>query len=116
MGWDDVRALAHAGMDIESHHVLDTLDPTDLHDDLVGSRCELEARLGRRVRALAYPVGRRPAPWIRRAAAAAGYEVGLTNAGGVNHVWPGAVGAGLTLDRFSLRRVPTDRSESDALF
>lgn len=120
MGWDDIRALAAAGMDIESHtrshRVLETLDREELHDELVGSRRDLEGRLGRPVRAIAYPVGRRPPLWIRRAAAAAGYRIGLTNAGGVNHVWPGATGAGLALDRFSLRRVPTEQSQSDALF
>jgi peptidoglycan/xylan/chitin deacetylase (PgdA/CDA1 family) len=120
MGWDDIRALADAGMDIESHtrshSVLETLDRETLHDELVGSRRDLEGRLGRQVRAIAYPVGRRPPLWIRRAVAAAGYRIGLTNAGGVNHVWPGAIGAGLALDRFALRRVPTEQSQSDALF
>jgi hypothetical protein len=76
----------------------------------------LEARLGRPVRAIAYPVGRRPALWIRRAAATAGYRIGLTNAGGANHMWRSAIGADLSLDRFSFRRVRTDRSQSDALF
>lgn len=120
MGWDDIRALAAAGMDIESHtrshRVLETLDREELRQELVGSRRDLEIQLGRPVRAIAYPVGRRPPPEIRRAVAAAGYRIGLTNVGGVNHVWPGAIGADLALDRFSLRRVPTERSQSDALF
>ena len=63
MTWDDVRALAGAGMDIESHtrthRVLDTLDRDQLRDELVGSRRDLEAQLGRPIRAIAYPVGRR---------------------------------------------------------
>src|ERR1044071_10430366 len=62
MPWDQVRALARAGMDVESHcrrhRVLQTLDDAMLEDELVGSRRELEAQLGRPVRALAYPVGR----------------------------------------------------------
>lgn len=120
MGWDDIRALADAGMDIESHtrnhRVLETLSREELHDELVGSRRDLEVQLGRPVRAIAYPVGRRPPRWIRRAVAAAGYRIGLTNEGGVNHLWPGSIGASLALDRFSLRRVQTDRSDSDALF
>lgn len=119
MGWDDVRALAAAGMDVESHtrshRVLETLDREQLHDELVGSRRDLEAQLGRPVRAIAYPVGRCPPRWVRRAVAAAGYRVGLTNGGGVNHIWPGAIAADLALDRFALRRVPTERSLSDAL-
>lgn len=120
MGWDDIRALAAAGMDIESHtrshRVLETLDREALDDELIGSRRDLEAQLGRPVRAIAYPVGRPPPRWVRSAVAAAGYRVGFTNAGGVNHVWPGGVGIDLVLDRFSLRRVQTERSDSDALF
>jgi peptidoglycan/xylan/chitin deacetylase (PgdA/CDA1 family) len=120
MGWDDIRALADAGMDIESHtrshRVLDTLDREELHDELVGSRRDLEVGLGRPVRAIAYPVGRRPPRWIRSAVAAAGYRIGFTNVGGVNHLWPRTIGADLALDRFSLRRVPTEQSQSDALF
>lgn len=120
MSWDDIRALADAGMDIESHtrshRVLETLDREELRDELVGSRRDLEVQLRRQVRAIAYPVGRLPPLRIRRAVAAAGYRIGLTNVGGVNHVWPGAIGADLVLDRFSLRRVPTERSQSDALF
>lgn len=120
MGWDDIHALADAGMDIESHtrshRVLETLDRDELHRELVGSRRDLEAELGRPVRAIAYPVGRRPALRIRRAVAEAGYRIGLANSGGVNRVWPGGTTGGPGVDRFSFRRVPTDRSQSDALF
>jgi peptidoglycan/xylan/chitin deacetylase (PgdA/CDA1 family) len=119
MGWEDIHALADAGMDIESHtrshRVLETLERDELHDELVGSRRDLEARLGRPIRAIAYPVGRRPPLRIRRAVAEAGYRIGLTNTGGVNHVWPTAISAGLLHDPFSLLRVPTERSQSDAL-
>jgi peptidoglycan/xylan/chitin deacetylase (PgdA/CDA1 family) len=120
MTWDDVRALADAGMDVESHtrthRVLETCDRDALRDELVGSRRDLEAQLGRRVRALSYPVGRPPSPAVRRAVAEAGYRVGLTNAGGVNHVWPPALRPVFPLDRFDLHRQPTDRSQSDAMF
>ncbi|HEU4727921.1 MAG TPA: polysaccharide deacetylase family protein [Kofleriaceae bacterium] len=120
MTWADVRALADAGMDIESHtqhhRVLETLDHDDLREELVGSRRDLELQLGRPVRALAYPVGRRPPLEVRRAVAAAGYKVGLTNVGGVNVVWPAALHPVLPLDRFDLRRAPTERAMSDAMF
>ncbi len=116
MRWDDVRWLADAGMAVESHtrshRVLDTLDPAALRNELVGSRRDLELAIGRPVHAIAYPVGRLPAPWIRRAVASAGYRVGLTNSGGVNHLWPAAI----AFDRFGVRRVSTERSQSDALF
>src|SRR5262249_44148887 len=63
MTWDQVRALARAGMDVESHgrrhRVLQTLDGAALDDELAGARRDLEAELGRPVRAVAYPVGRR---------------------------------------------------------
>jgi hypothetical protein len=120
MTWNDARALADAGMDIESHtrshRVLETLDRDELREELVGSRRDLEAQLGRPVRALSYPVGRRPPAAVRRAGAAAGYQVGLTNASGVNRVWPAALRTVFPLDRFDVHRLPTERSQSDAMF
>ncbi|HEU0031233.1 MAG TPA: polysaccharide deacetylase family protein [Kofleriaceae bacterium] len=114
MSWDDVRALAAAGMDVESHtrthRVLDTLSPAALVDELAGSRADLERQLGRPVRAIAYPVGRRPPIAIRHAAAEAGYRVGLTNASGVNR------GPAWLLDAFDISRLSTERSQSDAMF
>ncbi|MDQ3370003.1 MAG: polysaccharide deacetylase family protein [Myxococcota bacterium] len=122
MTWDQVRALARAGMDVESHgrrhRVLQTLDDETLDDELAGSRVELEAQLGRLVRAVAYPVGRRIARQarIRDAIASAGYRIGLTNASGVNRVWPLAMRGVMTLDPFDVRRLSTDRTMSDAMF
>ena len=117
MSWDDIRALRDAGMDIESHtrthRVLETLDRDELREELAGSRRDLEAALGRPVRAIAYPVGRLPPAWIRREVAEAGYRIGLTNASGVNHVWPAVAQA---LDPFDIRRLSTERSQSDAMF
>jgi peptidoglycan/xylan/chitin deacetylase (PgdA/CDA1 family) len=117
MTWDDIRALAAAGMDVESHtrthRVLETLDRDQLRDDLVGSRNDLETQLGRPVRAIAYPVGRSPPLSVRHAVAQAGYQIGLTNASGVNYVWPAAM---VPLDRFDIHRLSTERSQSDAMF
>lgn len=119
MTWRDIHALADERMDVESHtrthRVLETLDEHELQDELVSSRLELELALRRPVRALAYPVGRRPPARVRRAVAEAGYQIGLTNLGGVNRirrtavrVWP--------IDRFDLCRLRTERSQSDAMF
>lgn len=122
MTWDQVRALARAGMDVESHgrrhRVLQTLDDAALEDELAGSRRELEAQLGRPVRALAYPVGRRinGERRIREALAAAGYQIGMSNQSGVNHWWPPALRALSPVDPFDVRRLATDRSISDAMF
>jgi peptidoglycan/xylan/chitin deacetylase (PgdA/CDA1 family) len=123
MTWDQVRALAASGMGVESHtrrhRVLQTLAPADLEDELTGSRQDLEAQLGRPVRVIAYPVGRRIAEesHIRRALAAAGYRAGLSNKTGVNRLWP-AVFRGVMppIDPFDIRRLAIDRSMSDAMF
>jgi peptidoglycan/xylan/chitin deacetylase (PgdA/CDA1 family) len=114
MTWDQIRTLAGAGMDIESHtrrhRVLQTLADDELDDELRGSRLDLERECGRAVRAVAYPVGRSIAaePRIRHAVAAAGYRVGFTNASGINSMWRG-------VDAYDVRRCATDRAMSDPL-
>jgi peptidoglycan/xylan/chitin deacetylase (PgdA/CDA1 family) len=111
MTWDQVRVLRDAGMDVESHsrrhRVLATLAPAELAEDLAGSRADLERELGRRVRAIAYPVGARIAgtPALRGAVAAAGYELGFTNATGSTRFAPG-------VDPLDLGRVAPDRGTS----
>ena len=122
MTWDQVRALARAGMDVESHgrrhRVLQTLDTATLEDELTGSRVDLEAQLGRPVRALAYPVGRRITreARIRDAMTAAGYRVGLSNMSGVNRLWPLPLRGMLQVDPFDVKRLATDRRMNDAMF
>jgi peptidoglycan/xylan/chitin deacetylase (PgdA/CDA1 family) len=122
MNWDQVRALARAGMDVESHgrrhRVLQTLDDGALADELTGARKDLEAQLGRPVRAVAYPVGRRihAEQRIRAALQAAGYQIGMSNSSGVNRWWPPALRQIAPIDRFDLRRLSTDRFMSDAMF
>lgn len=123
MTWDQIRALAKSGMDIESHtrrhRVLQTLPPEELEDELAGSRRELEAQIGRPVRVLAYPVGKRIAEvaHIRRALTAAGYRAGMSNKTGVNRLWP-ALLRGLVppIDPYDIRRLAIDRTMSDAMF
>lgn len=122
MSWDQVRALARAGMDVESHgrrhRVLQTLDGAALDDEVRGARIDLEAQLGRPVRAIAYPVGRRigAQPRIREALAAAGYQLGMSNQSGVNRWWPPALRGLSPIDPFDIRRHATDREMSDAMF
>ena len=122
MTWDQVRALARAGMDVESHgrrhRVLQTLDDATLHDELAGSRRELETQLGRPVRALAYPVGRRinGERRIRDALVAAGYQIGMSNQSGVNRWLPPPLRALTPIDPFDVRRLATDRAISDAMY
>jgi peptidoglycan/xylan/chitin deacetylase (PgdA/CDA1 family) len=122
MSWDQVRALARAGMDVESHgnrhRVLQTLAAPELRDELAGSRELLEARIGRPVRAIAYPVGKGIThdPNIRDALRAAGYRIGFSNKTGANRMWPVALRGMVPLDPFDIRRVATERSMSDAMF
>jgi peptidoglycan/xylan/chitin deacetylase (PgdA/CDA1 family) len=122
MTWDHVRALAQAGMDVESHtrhhRVLQTLAPEALREELEGSKRDLETELGRPVRALAYPVGRRIVHLtaIRDAVAQAGYRVGFTNASGATRIWPSSLGRLMPTDRFDVHRLSTDRSMSDAMY
>lgn len=114
MTWDEIRALAAAGMDVESHsrhhRVLQTLAADQLADELAGSRADLERELARPVRAIAYPVGRSiaAAPAIRHAVAAAGYRIGFTNASGINTPWR-------RVDPYDVRRCATDRALADAM-
>lgn len=123
MTWDQIRALAKAGMGVESHtrrhRVLQTLEPAMLEDELTGSRADLEAQLGRPVRVIAYPVGHRITreSHIRRALAAAGYRIGLSNKTGVNRLWPSLFrGVMPPIDPFDIRRLAIDSTMSDAMF
>lgn len=103
MTWDDVRELTRAGMDVESHtrthRILQTLGPTELADELEGSRRDLQRELGRAPCALAYPIGKplsKTSP-IRSAMVRAGYQIGLTNGTGPTPTWRRP-------DRFDIRR------------
>jgi peptidoglycan/xylan/chitin deacetylase (PgdA/CDA1 family) len=122
MTWDHLRALVRAGMDVESHtrrhRVLQTLDADELYDELAGSRADLEAQLGRPIRAIAYPVGRRVAHEvrIREALAAAGYRVGLSNSSGTTRLWYGPMRDLMQADPYDVKRLSTDRAMSDAMW
>lgn len=122
MTWDHLRALTRAGMDVESHtrghRVLQTLDDNALRDELLGSKQDLEAQLGRPVRAIAYPVGRKIArkERIRSAVAAAGYRVGLSNASGATRIWPSPMSGVWPTDPFDVCRLSTDKALSDAMY
>lgn len=93
MNWDHVLALRAAGMSVQSHtrehRVLYTLSDASLQSELEGSKRDLEAVLGERVSAVAYPVGKalHRAPHARNAIRRAGYEFGFTNGTGINALW-----------------------------
>lgn len=123
MTWDHIRALSRAGMDIESHsrshRVLQTLDDAGLDAEITGSRDDLVSQLGRPIRALAYPVGRRlghGTEQIRAKITAAGYRIGLSNSSGVNRMWPKSLSSLGAVDPLDIHRLSVDRSMSDAMF
>lgn len=115
LDWKQILELRRAGMDIASHtrthRVLDTLSREDLDEELSGSREELESILKEPVCTISYPVGRTISDKaeVRNAIAKAGYELGFSNASGVNNVWR-------SVDPFDLRRISLDRGTDDCLF
>ena len=114
MTWEQASALRRAGMDVQSHtqthRVLQTLSGRDLERELRGSRRSLEDALGERVLGISYPVGRAlgDAPQIRQAVRDAGYQLGFSNATGVNRT--------RTLDPLDVKRVSLDLSIRDPFF
>lgn len=115
LSWAQVKALHEAGMDVQSHtrnhRVLHTLEKRELDEELEGSRRELEDALKAPVFAISYPVGRSIADSasLRDAVASAGYELGFSNASGVNNLWA-------DVDPLDLRRISLDRDVDDILF
>jgi peptidoglycan/xylan/chitin deacetylase (PgdA/CDA1 family) len=103
LGWDDVVALDREGtLRFEAHTVthpsLLAIDDAAAQAEIEGSRTELEARLGRRVSAFAYPAGLY-GDRERRLVAVAGYDAAVSCEPGVN--LPGT-------DRLALRRRQID--------
>lgn len=97
--WEEVRALAEAGVAIGSHtrhhRRLTQLDPSERVQELTGSLAELRERVPGGAAVLAYPNGDHDEA-VCRAAEAAGYEAAFTTEKGRND-------AGT--DPFRLRRV-----------
>ena len=120
MTWDEIRALARLGMDIgshtRSHRVLQTVPDDELADELAGSRTLIEQQIEQPVRAIAYPVGRpiMAEVRLRKAVVAAGYDVGFTNATGVNLL--GTMPGVPAPHRLDIRRLATEREMSDGMF
>lgn len=108
--WNEVRAMARAGIAFGSHsrsHArLDTLPAAALDAELVESRAVIERETGERVAFLAYPAGDFSAP-VQDAARRAGYAGSFTTIPGSND--PG-------VDRFALRRVEVSASDPLPVF
>jgi peptidoglycan/xylan/chitin deacetylase (PgdA/CDA1 family) len=87
MSWAEVRQLAESGMEIGAHTrrhvVLPDLPPEERRAEIMGSRTDLEERLGTLVRAFAYPYGRLDDATVE-AAEQAGFECACSTRSGSN--------------------------------
>jgi peptidoglycan/xylan/chitin deacetylase (PgdA/CDA1 family) len=103
LSWDDVRALAAAGMEIGSHSVdharLPELSRDQALEELKASRRELEKQLGQPVVLLAYPYNSVRGE-VQHLAAEAGYRIAV--AGPVHG----------SADLLDLARIPVKRDTS----
>ncbi|HEY6006583.1 MAG TPA: polysaccharide deacetylase family protein [Anaeromyxobacter sp.] len=81
LGWDELRALQAAGVELGghsvSHAVLPNLGIEEARREIAGCRDHLAERLGRRPRHFAYPNGYHT-PAVRRAVAEAGFDAAVT--------------------------------------
>ena len=111
--WEQIRALAGAGVEIGSHTVnhpiLSTLDDETLETELQASKASLERELGRECRLLAYPNGSAADYGARekRALNRLGYECAFSLRGTLNGERP---------DRFEIDRININRAYDDAMF
>jgi peptidoglycan/xylan/chitin deacetylase (PgdA/CDA1 family) len=81
LGWDEVRALHAAGVDVGGHSVshamLANLPPAAARREVAGCRDQLAERLGRPPRHFAYPNGYHT-PAVRRIVAEEGFQTAVT--------------------------------------
>ena len=107
LNWNQVREMAHVGIEFGSHTVthpiLANLTDRDLRFELVESRRVIEDQTGKPVHAISYPVGGPTAfdDRVRSAANRAGYRLGISYIPGTNPL-PG-------LDHYGLRRQHVER-------
>jgi peptidoglycan/xylan/chitin deacetylase (PgdA/CDA1 family) len=109
MSWEQVQQLSQMGMSIQghthSHPILGRLPEARQRWEMTESKRILEERLGKKVEAIAYPVGSRGAfsDATKRLAKESGYRVGFSFYGGIN--LPGSV------DSLDIRRCPVDATD-----
>ena len=86
LGWDELRGLAAAGVEIgahgRTHAALNRLSLARMVAEGRDSRQRLEAELGRPIVTMAYPFGEQNL-MVRRAMAGCGYQAGLTTLPGL---------------------------------
>ena len=107
MTWEQLQELDQGGLvSVESHTVthpddLRKCDDKQLDTEINESKRALEAKLGRKMRFLAYPVGNADSR-VARVTHEAGYEMALTMGPG----WAGSPEDALFVPRFSPTRLP----------
>ena len=91
LNWEEAKEMHNAGMEIGSHTtthaILGRLSPEEQKEEIEGSKKEIEARMGSKVLALAYPVGARNSfnEVTMQTALSAGYTMCFSFYGGINH-------------------------------
>ena len=90
MDWDELKQLSEAGWEIASHtqthpHLTEIGDE-QLRRELVGSRDEIDRRIGVRCRTIAYPFGDHDER-VEEAVRNAGYEAAGAVRPGPRHLW-----------------------------
>lgn len=112
MGWSEIRALAAAGMDVQSHShrhlVLNTLAPDEAERDLRRSSSILREAVDQPVHSVAYPVGYELQGELRRAPAGASFDLGFTNNTGLCSL--------RRFDPYNVPRLSMDVSKVGALY
>ena len=111
--WDQVRAMADAGVEFGSHTVshpiLSTLDDEDVERELRESRARIELELKRPCRLFAYPNGSAAdfTPRDKRALHNAGYSAAFSLCGGLNTI---------SSDLYQIDRINVGRQLDPLLF
>lgn len=111
MTWGDIQKLDQYGISVGahtvSHSILSAQSPAEQLWELTEAKRILEEKVGRPVRSLAYPVGRRTDfdQETKRLAASVGYELAFSMIPGQNRL--------SGFDRFAVRRVSPTRTAAD---
>jgi peptidoglycan/xylan/chitin deacetylase (PgdA/CDA1 family) len=107
MAWEHLRALKEAGMGVGSHSyshpIFASGSEEAVREEMVRSKRDIEARLGGRVLALAYPTGRF-SNGTKRLAQEAGYSLAYSYGTGASML--------RSLDPYEIKRVNVERDMS----
>ena len=110
LGWDELRRLAGEGVTLaphsRSHPLLERIDPSELDDEIAGSRADLVREIGAAPAAFAYPSGSH-SDVVAARVEALGIQAAFTTVRGVNDL--------RRADRTRLRRINVGGRSSPAL-